>query len=176
MLEINQTFGREVFPPSMIIKDMNLSGKAEAMEFLKGQEEQMQHQSQHNEMLQQAVEDAKLKELYSKAAANIATARERHGRAEADIGLFEERLSEISHNRALATKAKTEALAKLMEVVQKYGELEAHLKMNDLNTIDRRQQVDEDAEKADAKRTAMSNDFVSQMLAGMGQNQGMGPQ
>jgi hypothetical protein len=63
-----------------------------------------------------------------------------------------------------------------MEVVQKYGELEAHLKMNDLNTIDRRQQVDEDAEKADAKRTAMSNDFVSQMLAGMGQNQGMGPQ
>ena len=169
LLEINQAFGREVFPPSMIIKDMNLSGKAEAMQFLQQQEEAMQHKAEHAENLAHVIEEAKLKELYSKAAANIATARERHGRAEADIGLFEERLSEISQNRSMATKNKVEALAKLMEVIQKYGELEAHLQSNNLESIDYQNESKEDAEKADAKRTAMANDFVTQLL---GQAQG----
>lgn len=164
LLELNQIFGREVFPPSMVIKNMNLSGKAEAIDYLQQQEQQMQAVQSEQQNIQHSFEEAKLREMMSKAAANIATARERHGRAEADIGLFEERLSEISHNRAMATKAKTEALAKLMEVIQKYGELEAHLKMNDLQTVEREQQSDEDVEKQDAKRTAMSNDFVAQLL------------
>lgn len=168
LLEINQAFGREVFPPSMIIKDMNLSGKAEAMQFLQQQEQVASAQAEHMQNVQGAVEEAKLKELYSKAASNVATARERHGRAEADIGLFEERLSEISNNRSMATKNKVEALAKLMEVIQKYGELESHLKMNELKSIDFQQESKEDQEKADAKRTAMSNDFIAQMLGGMG--------
>ena len=34
--------------------------------------------------------NAKLQEMYSKVASNIATARERHGRSESNIGLFEE--------------------------------------------------------------------------------------
>lgn len=164
LLELNQMFGREVFPPSMVIKNMNLSGKAEAIEFLQQQEQQMQAVQAEEQNIKHSFEEVKLKELMSKAAANIATARERHGRAEADIGLFEERLSEITHNRAMATKAKTEALAKLMEVIQKYGELEAHLKMNDLQGLDAVQQDNEDLEKQDAKRTAMSNDFVAQLL------------
>jgi len=95
MMDINQLFGREVFPPSMIIKDMNLSGKAEAMEFLQQQEQQMQAQQQEAQNIEHTFQEAKLKEMYARAAAQIATARERHGRAEADIGLFEERLSEI---------------------------------------------------------------------------------
>lgn len=168
LLEINQAFGREVFPPSMIIKDMNLSGKAEAMQFLQQQEEAASANAEHQQNVAHVLEEAKVKELYSKAAANVATARERHGRAEADIGLFEERLSEISTNRSMATKNKVEALAKLMEVIQKYGELESHLKMNELQSIDMEQESKEDQEKEDAKKTAMANDFVAQMLAGMG--------
>ena len=167
MLEINQMFGREVFPPSMIIKDMNLSGKDEAMKFLQAQEQQMQANAQHAEMLTHAVEDAKLKELYSKAASNIAVAKERVGRSEADLGLFEERLSKIASNRAMATKTKTEALEKLMEVIQKYGELEAHLKMNDIQSVDMGLKSEEDQEKADVQKTALSNDFMVQMLAGL---------
>lgn len=168
LLEINQAFGREVFPPSMIIKDMNLSGKAEAMQFLQQQEQAASANAEHQQNVAHVLEEAKVKELYSKAAANVATARERHGRAEADIGLFEERLSEISNNRSMATKNKVEALAKLMEVIQKYGELEAHLKMNELQTVEHQQEASEDREKEDAKRTAMSNDFVAQLLSGMG--------
>lgn len=172
LLDINQIFGREVFPPSMIIKDMNLSGKAEAMKFLQQQEQSMQAQQQEQQNLAHAFEDAKLKEMYSKAAANIATARERHGRAEADIGLFEERLSEITQNRAMATKAKMEALEKLVDVIAKYGEIEAALKMNQIQSFDYAQEANEDREKVDAKQTAMSNEFLMKV---MGQNQPQQP-
>src|SRR5208337_2682693 len=85
MMDINTAFQREVFPPSMIIPKLNITGKAEIIEFLQ-QQEQM--------VVEHAFEDAKLKEMYARATASLATARERHGRAEADIGLFEERLSE----------------------------------------------------------------------------------
>lgn len=169
MLDINAAFGREVFPPSKIIDKMNLSGKAEAMQFLQQQEQQQQAVQEQAMHLQHNVEDAKLKELYSKTAANIATARERHGRAEADIGLFEERLSEITRNRALATKDKMEALEKLVDVIAKYGEIETMLKMGELNSFDYQAERKEDVEKMDAKQTAMSNDFVRQLMGGMAQ-------
>src|SRR5258708_36060431 len=114
--------------------------------------------------IKHAVEDAKLKELYARATSNIAMARERHGRAEADIGLFEERLSEITQNRAMATKAKMEALEKLVDVIAKYGEIETALKMNQIQSFDYQQQGEENVEKADAKRTSLANEFVQSIM------------
>jgi hypothetical protein len=171
LLDINQIFGREVFPPSFIIKDMNLSGKAEALQFLEQQEQQQQAISQESQNIEHAFRDAELKEMYARTAAQIATARERHGRAEADIGLFEERLSEITHNRAMATKAKMEALEKLVDVIHKYGEIETSLKQSELESFDYKQAAQEDREKMDAKKTAMSNDFVMQLMGGHAQGQ-----
>lgn len=171
LLDINQIFGREVFPPSFIIKDMNLSGKTEALQFLQNQEQQQAAVQEDMQNIQHTFEDAKIKELYARTAAQIATARERHGRAEADIGLFEERLSEITHNRAMATKAKMEALEKLVDVVAKYGEIETALKQAELESFDYRQSAHEDREKEDAKKTAMSNDFVMQLMGGQAQGQ-----
>lgn len=171
MLEINQMFGREVFSPSKIVPLLNISGKDEVVKDLMQQEQMMQAHQQHEQMVMQSVEEAKLKELYSKAVANIAVAKERVGRSESDLGLYEERISKIATNRALTTKAKTEALAKLMEVIQKYGDLEAHLKMNELQGMDAREEVKEDQEKREVQKTAMSNDFMVQMLAGMGGQQ-----
>jgi hypothetical protein len=151
MMEINERFGREVLPASMIIKDMNIQGKAEIMEFLKGQEEQAAHKAEEMENMQHAFEDAKLKEMYSKATANLSTARERHGRAESNIGLFEERLSMISKNRAMATKEKMSALAQLVETIDKQG-------------FDFMQEQNEDREKADAKGTSLANNFATQIM------------
>lgn len=165
MLDMNAAFQREVFPPSMIIPKLNITGKGEIIPFLQQQEQMAAAAQQETQTIQHAFEDAKLKELYSKAAANIATARERHGRAEADIGLFEERLSEITQNRAMATKAKMEALEKLVDVIAKYGEIEAALKLNQIQSFDYRQEQNEDREKVDAKQTALSNDFLSSMMA-----------
>jgi hypothetical protein len=173
MLEINERFGREVFPPSMIIPKLNITGKAEAIQFLQQQEQQMQAQQQHAEDIQHAIEDAKLKELYSKAAGNLATARERHGRAESNIGLFEERLSEITQNRAMATKAKMEALEKLIDVIAKYGEIETALKMQNIQSFDYQQEGKEDVERADAKRTALANQFFEQIMQGNPQQEQM---
>jgi hypothetical protein len=171
MFEMNERFGREVFPPSMIVPKLNITGKAEAVQFLQQQEEQMQKQQQHAEDIQYAIEDAKLKELYSKAAGNLATARERHGRAESNIGLFEERLSEITQNRAMATKAKMEALEKLIDVIAKYGEIETALKLNNIETFDYQQEAKEDVERVDAKRTALANQFYEQIMQGNPQAQ-----
>ncbi len=173
MMDINTAFGREVIPPSMIIKDMNIQGRAEIMQFLQQQEQQAAQIQQEQTEVAHAFEHAKLQELMSKATANLATARERHGRAEADIGLFEERLSEISQNRAMATKAKMEALEKMVDVIAKYGEIETMLKMNQLDTFDYRQEAKEDEEKADAKSMSLANEFRTSI---MGQQMGQTPQ
>ncbi len=165
LLDINQMFGREVFPPSFIVKDMNLSGKSEAVDFLKKQEEMLQAQSEQGQMVAQTIEEAKLKELYSKAALNIASAKERMGRVDSNIGLFEERLSMINRNDALSIKDKTEALMKLMEVTSKFGELEAHLKMNDLRILENEDQNKEAMAKVDVRRQSMANDFTTQILS-----------
>jgi len=172
MMDINTAFQREVFPPSMIIPKLNITGKAEIIEFLQQQEQQASQTQQEQMVVEHAFEDAKLKEMYARATASLATARERHGRAEADIGLFEERLSEITQNRAMATKAKMEALEKMVDVIAKYGEVETALKMNQIESFDYRQESKEDIEKADAKRTAFANDFLIQI---MGQNEQLGP-
>ncbi len=164
MMEINERFGREVFSPSQIIPKLNITGKGEIIQILQQQEQQATQQQQEMQMVQHAIEDAKLKELYSRATSNIAMARERHGRAEADIGLFEERLSEITRNRALATKDKMEALEKMIDVIAKYGEIETMLKMNQIETFDYRQENKENQEKADAKRTSLANEFVSSIM------------
>lgn len=171
MLDINAQFGREIIPPSLIIPKLNITGKNEIIQFLKQQEQQMASAQEHAQNLQHAVEEGKLKELYAKTALAVANARERHGRSESNIGLFEERLSMIGRNNAMSTKAKMESLEKLVEVAHRYGELEAHLKMNDINSLDMQEQTKEDVAKNDAKRTSLSNDFVTELLAGIGQNQ-----
>lgn len=164
MLEINQIYGREVFPPSMVIPKLNISGKAEIIEFLQQQEQSAQQLQQEQTAVQHAFEDAKLKELYTKAASNIATARERHGRAQADIGLYEERLSEITRNRALATKDKMDALEKMVDVTAKLGAIETMVKMNQIENFNDNQSFGEDLEKQDAQRTSDSNKFIMEIL------------
>jgi hypothetical protein len=171
LMDINAAFGREVFPPSMIIPHLNITGKAEAIQFLQQQEQSAQAQQQELTNIQHTYEEAKLKELYSKAVANIATARERHGRAEADIGLFEERLSEITQNRAMSLKAKTEAIKNLVEVEGMIGQQQMDKEMFRLQSMDAGQEMNEDREKVDAKQTAMSNDFMMQVMGQMQQNQ-----
>ncbi len=176
MMDINAAFQREVFPPSMIVPKLNISGKGEIIPFLQQQEQQQAAVQAEATNIEHAFQEAKLKELMSKAAANIATARERHGRSEADIGLFEERLSEITRNRALATKDKMDALEKLVDVIAKFGEIETMLKLNQLDGIEMKQEQDENREKADAKLTSESNKFLQEIMSGgqqkPSQNQG----
>ncbi len=178
MMDMNQAFGREVFPPSMIIPKLNITGKGEIIPFLQQQEQQAAAVQSEAQNIQHSFDEAKLRELTTKAVLNIANARERHGRSESNIGLFEERLSMITKNHASAAKEKMEALEKLLETIQKFGELETYLKENQLDSIEYKQEMEENRDKVDAKQTAESNKFL-EMIMGSGQNrqqQGQQPQ
>lgn len=168
MLDINMTFGREVIPPSMIIKDMNIQGKAEIVEFLQRQEEMAAHKAEQMENVQHALEDAKLKELYSKATANIARAREDHSRSESNLGLYEERLSMIERNRAMSLKEKQLALTALLENIQHFGNVETEYRQNQLEIQNYNQRNEEELEKQDVERRTESNKFLEQIMAGAG--------
>lgn len=170
-MELNQALGG-IIPASEIAKRAVIQGKNELVELLAKQEQEQAAMAQHTQMVQQSLEDAKIKELYAKAANQIASARERHSRSDSNIGLFEERLSELRKNEAMATKAKMESLEKLLDAISKYGELETALQAANLDTYDYTQNLREDAEKESAKRTSAGNEFVAQMLAGMGGMQG----
>jgi len=174
LLEINASFGREVFPPSFIIKDMNLAGKTEAVQFLQQQEMQANAINQETSTIQQAFEQAKLQEMYAKTASAIATARERHSRSDSNVGLFEERLAEITRNHALATKDRMEALQKLVETIERFGELETILADHQLDEMEAGEQVDEERGKMDARRASAGNRFMAEILGGNPLNRSAG--
>lgn len=164
-IELNQQLGG-IIPAEKLAEKAPIQGKKELMETL-AQIRQQQSQAQEQQMiLEQAKMEADLRESYSKSANNMASAIERHGRNESNIGLFNERISEVEKNKALATQAKMDAIAKMVEVIQKYGEIEANLAANKIDSYDYEQDLDEFAQKQQAQRTAEGNKFVQQILSG----------
>ena len=164
MLEINEKFGREVIPPSMIIKDMNLQGKAEIMEFLQQQEQQMQAVQSEEQNIKHTFEEMKMKELIAKIHNQLSMARERDARAESNVGLFEERVSMISKNHALAAKEKMAALEQLLTTIQKFGEVETFLKSNQLESIKFDEEELEKDTRAGVERSEASKQFYEKIM------------
>lgn len=163
IIELNQMLGG-IIPAREILEMATFQNKDK---IIKAVDEQMQQTAaiqNERHVLEQTEIQTRLQVLQAKAASEIAMARERHGRAESNIGLFEERLSEITHNRAMATKAKVESLEKLLDLVAKYGELEASIKAAELQSLNIQQEQEEDVEKADARRTALANDFFNSIM------------
>jgi hypothetical protein len=171
MMEMNERFGREVFPPSMIIPKLNITGKAEIIEFLQQQEQQMQAVQAEAQNIQHAVEEMKMKELIAKIHNQLSQARERDSRSESNVGLFEERMSMISKNHALAAKEKMAALAQLLETIQKFGEVETFLKSNELESIKMDEEETEKTSRQSVERNEDSKRFVEQLM-GLTQQQG----
>jgi hypothetical protein len=167
MFEVNEKFGREVFTPSQIIPKLNIAGKAEIIQMLEQQEQQQAAMQNEMQNTQHAFEHAKLQELMSKAAANIARAREDHSRSESNLGLYEERLSMIERNRALTLKEKQSALRELLESIQKFGEIETVYAENKLKADAFGIQAQEELEKQDVHRRTEANKFLEQIMGSM---------
>ena len=165
MMDMNQAFGREVFPPSMIIPKLNITGKGEIVEFLQQQEQQMQAAQSEQMNIQHTVEEMKIKELMAKIHNQLSQARERDSRSESNIGLFEERMSMISKNHALAAKEKMSALEQLMETIQKFGEVETFLKANQLPSISDDEVEMEKDSRENVERSEASKRFLEQILS-----------
>jgi len=164
MFEINERFGREVFGPSDIIPLLNIQGKAQYVERFKMQEQQQAEMAEQAQLVEQAFNEAKLKEMNTKALSQLAMARERHGRNESNIGLFEERLSEVQKNQSLSTKAKMEAIEKLVDVIAKFGEVETMLATNQIERFNVETDMEQMADTRRAKATAQGNDFMMQIM------------
>jgi len=184
MMDMNAAFGREIFPPSMIIPKLNITGKGEIIPYLQQQEQQAAAVQSEATNLQHTVEELKIKEMMSKINNQLSQARERDSRSESNVGLFEERMSMISKNHALASKEKMAALAQLMETIQKFGEVETFLQTNNLESINYDDEEQEKSQRQNVERSEASKKFVQQLMASQpssgggeqqmqGQDQGM---
>jgi hypothetical protein len=169
-MDLNEQLGG-IIPPAELAKRAPIQGKDELMQILEQQQQQQMAVQQEATNIQHAFEEAKLKELMSRAALNVASAKERYGRFESNVGLLEERISEISKNRSLSTKAKMEALEKMVDVIGKYGEIETALKMQEIQSFDYHQKNVEDSEKQQAYSEANANEFASKIMGGIGGQQ-----
>lgn len=165
MMEMNAAFGREVFPPSMIIPKLNITGKAEIIQYLEQQEQQLQTQQSEAMNLQHTVEEMKLKELMAKINNLLSQARERDARSESNVGLFEERMAEVSKNHAISVREKMDALTKLLEAIQKFGEMETFLQANNLPSIKFDEEESEKSARMQVEKNEDAKKFFEQIMA-----------
>lgn len=172
ILQLNEALGG-LIPASMILKNATIQGKDEIIAAVEAQQKQNSEMQQHHQMLEQNLLEAKMENMTTKSIVDLSTARERHGRAESNIGLFEERLSQITQNRSSALKSRMEALEKLLGAANMYGEMQIRDKEMELEEMDRNQITDEDREKVDAKVTADSNEFLTNMMKNIPSNNTM---
>jgi hypothetical protein len=165
-LELNQQLGG-IIPPEKLAAKAPIQGKKELMEILAEVAQKQAAAQQEAAQVAHAIEHAKLQELQSKAASNIASAKERYGRYESDLGLKDERESELTKNRALATKAKMEALEKMVDVTAKLGAVETMVKLGEIDALQNQDIVKEDAETQKSQQEATQNEFMNEILKGM---------
>jgi len=163
MMQLNEMLGG-IIPPRFLLQYATIQGKNEIIQAVEEQQAQAAEMQKQQAMMEQNLLEAQLQHLNAKSVADLAMARERHGRAESNIGLYEERLSEITQNRASALKLRTEALEKLLGAVNQFGPLSAASVQQDLDLISDKQQLEEDEEKIESKITAESNKFLTDFL------------
>lgn len=152
-----------IIPPKFILNKATIHGKNEIIQAVEEQQKAAQEMQNQELIIKQALLEAQIQNLQAKSASDIAMARERHGRAESNIGLFEERLSEISQNRSMAIKARVEALEKLINLMKTTNFQEAKESQSKLDAINQKIVGEEDMEKLDAKETAESNEFLTKL-------------
>src|SRR5438445_562225 len=150
--QLNEMVGG-IIPAKFIISKATIQGKNEIIEAIEQQQQEQAEMQRQQMLIEQSKLEAELQEIHARSVGYLATARERHGRAESNIGLFEERISEITRNRALALKDKVEALQKLLELYQSHGEFEANQKIAELQGLGLLQEETEAEEKIVAKTT-----------------------
>ena len=163
VLQLNEALGG-IIPTKYILGLSTIQGKNDIIAAVEEQERQQQAIQQQEMMIQQAKLEAELQLIHAKSVNEVAMARERHGRGEANIGLFEERLSEITQNRSMALKNKVDALGKLLEIINAFGDTETADEAVKLQGENMLQKEEEDRERIDAKRASETNDIIMQMM------------
>lgn len=163
MMQLNEALGG-IIPKKFLLKHATIQGKDEIIKAVEEQEQQQAEAQKQAMMLEHMKLEAELQNLHAKSANELSMAGEREGRKEANIGLFEERLSEITQNRSMALKNKVDALEKLLGLIHTYGEKQAGLKGAQLHAENLLQKEDENQERIEAKNISASNEFTIEMM------------
>lgn len=161
ILELNQLIGG-IIPPRFILQKSTIQGKNEIIKAVDEQQMQAMEMQKQQTLIEQSKLEAELELVHARSTAELATARERAGRAESNIGLFEERLSEITQNRSMALKNKVEALEKLVNIYSTFGNVGTEAAQ--LRSENLLQKEDEKEEKLDARRIDSSNEFLTNLM------------
>ncbi len=163
MIELNEILGG-IIPPRFMLENATIQGKNEIIEAIEQQQQEQAKVQQEQQMLEHNLLEAQMQSMTARSVSDIALSRERHGRAESNIGLFEERLSEITKNRSSALKDRMDALEKLLGTVSTYGPALTKVYEQELDEINEEQVQEEDVEKIDAKLTSDANEFITNFL------------
>ena len=134
-------------PTEFLLKNSTLQGKDELVKTLAEQEQMQAELAKQKSQLELAVMESQLENAKADTAQKIAMAKERLGRTKSNIGLFEERVSELTQNRAKAVKDKVSAVKDFLESVQLYGEIEAQNAIGQVEKMENTDREKEDAEK-----------------------------
>ncbi len=171
IIQLNEVLGG-IIPPKFILQNATIQGKNEIIAAVEEQQKMQAEAQQQLMILEHAKMDSELQLTHARAVNELTWAKERDQRSKADVGLYEERLSQITQNKSMALKNKVEALQKLLEIITQHGEIEAAKTANQLQTLGSVQEANDDKEKLDAQIETHSSDFLTKNAAqGMGGNQ-----
>lgn len=163
IMQLNEAVGG-IIPKRFILEKATIQGKDEIIKAVDEQEKQASEMQKQEMLIKQAKMEAELQLIQTKSVNELSIARERHGRAEANIGLFEERLSEITQNRSLALKHKVDALEKLLAMYATYGASDTQKGATELQGENISQTGEEDRERLEAKKDSEANDFLVKLM------------
>ena len=147
LLQFQQLTGIKI-PPAELLKASTFQGKDDLIKALEAQQQQEGEMMQQQRQLEMAAIEGKLENMKASSAEKLALARERTGRTKSNIGLFDERISEMTQNRARALKEKIGALNELLATINAYGEIETQAGMQVLGSMEQMQKQEEAVEKS----------------------------
>lgn len=122
-------------PPSLLIESASIVNKDELLRSIAEQQEYQKEMDNHKRQLELVTMETQLENLRASTADKLAMARERTGRTKSNIGLYDERESEVTQNRSRALKDRMDALKSLLDVMDRHGEVETNLGMREMARI-----------------------------------------
>lgn len=157
-MEFCQLTGTQLPPEAWaLITPMQRSD--EIMQILQQQQKAAAEQAQLAQEYEVAMSRAKVAQTNADALDKVAMARERDARAQSNIGLQDERESEVNKNNAIYVNNIVDSLVKLMEAKTLFSEGEQKDASNDLIQVRKsiQQSHDERSAKADARASDLSS-------------------
>lgn len=121
MIEFQQITGIQL-PAEAYMEVATFQGKEKILAQIQEQQQQQAEMQKQQQQLEMASIEQKLQNTQADTAEKLAMAKERVGRTKSNVGLFEERLSEVTQNRAKALREKIAAIKELLDTIDEYGE------------------------------------------------------